>query len=228
MTSKRFRLLPADDARHAWLEDAGLLAGDRGKRVAEKGHVVDGDRRDRGGKRLVDHIGRIEPAAKSRLQQQQIGRRLGEGEEGRRRGDLEQGDQLAVIGGLGAGEAIDQHLLADRRGAIGTGKHDALVEVDEMRRGVDMHALAQRLGDGADEGEQRALAVGAGDMHHRRQAPLGMAERREQAFDAPERQIDRLRMQRLQPLKQRVACRDGRQWDAALVAVGQSGQGTWP
>ena len=62
-----------------------------------------------GGKRLVHDIGRIEPAAKARLQQQQIGGRLGEGEEGRRRGDLEQSDQLAAIGGLGAGEAIDQH-----------------------------------------------------------------------------------------------------------------------
>ena len=105
--------------------------------------------------------------------QQQIGRRLGEGEEGRGGGDLEQGDQLAGIGGLGAGEAIHQHRFADGRRAIGAGKHDALMEVDEMRRGVDMHALAQRLRHGADEGDQRALAVGAGDMNHRRQARSG-------------------------------------------------------
>ncbi len=123
---------------------------------------------------LLDHIGRVEPAAQPRLQQQQIGRRLGEGEEGRRGGDLEQGDQLAAIGGFGAGEAIDQKVLGDRRRAMRPREHDALMEIDEMRRGIDMHALAERLGDGAGEGEEGALAVGAGDMHHRRQLLLGM------------------------------------------------------
>ena len=68
-----------------------------------------------------------------------------------------------------------------------------------------MHALAQRLGDGADEGDERALAVGAGDMDHGRQLLLGMVKGREQTLDAPERQIDRLRVQRLQALEQRVA-----------------------
>ena len=49
-----------------------------------------------------------------------------------------------------------------------------------------MHPLAQGLGDGADEGDQRALAVGAGDMDHGRQAALGMVKGREQTLDAPE------------------------------------------
>ena len=112
---ERFPLLAADDAGHARLEDACLLTGDGRKRVAEKRDVIDGDRRDRRGKRLVDHIGRVEPAAKAGFQEQQIGRRLGEGKEGRGGGDLEQGDQLTVIGGLGPGEAIDQHRFADGR-----------------------------------------------------------------------------------------------------------------
>ena len=38
--------------RHAALDDAGLLAGDRGQRVAEKFHVVHADRRDHGRERL--------------------------------------------------------------------------------------------------------------------------------------------------------------------------------
>ena len=73
-----------------------------------------------------------------------------------------------------------------------------------------MHALAHRLGDGAEEGEERALAVGAGDMHHGRQLLLGVAERGEQTLDPPERQVDRLRVQLLQALEQRVAGRDPR------------------
>ncbi len=50
---ERLLLLPADHARHARLQDAGLLAGDLGQGLAEKGHVVDGDRRDRGEQRLA-------------------------------------------------------------------------------------------------------------------------------------------------------------------------------
>ena len=38
--------------------------------------------------------------------------------------------------------------------------------------------------------------------------PLGMAERGEQPLDAAKRQIDRLRMQRLQALEQSVARRE--------------------
>ena len=44
--------------------------------------------------------------------------------------------------------------VIDRRGAVGSGKHDALVEIDEMRRGVDMHALAKGLGHGANESNE--------------------------------------------------------------------------
>ena len=88
-----------------------------------------------------------------------------------------------------------------------------------------MGALAECLSHGADKGDQRALAVGAGDMNHRRQAPLGMAKGCEQPLDAAKRQIDRLRVQRLEALEQGDARRDGRQWNAALVAMGQSGQG---
>ena len=90
----------------------------------------------------------------------------------------------------------------------GPGQHDALMEMDEMGRGIDMHAFAERLGDGAGESEERAFAVGAGDMQHRRQLLLGMTECGEQALDPPERQVDRLRMELFQPLQQRIARRD--------------------
>ena len=116
----------------------------------------------------------------------QIGRRLGEGKERRHRGDLEQGDQFAAIGRFGAGETIDQLVLGDRRRAVRAGQHDALVEMDEMGRGVDVHAFAERLGDGAGEGEERAFAVGAGDMQHRGKLVLRVAETAEQPLDPPQ------------------------------------------
>ena len=159
-------------------------------------------------------------SAQPRLEQQQIGGRLGEREKGRRGGDLEQGDQLAAIGGFGPGEAIDQKILGDRRRTVRSRQHDALMKIDQMRRGVDMHALAQRLGDGAGEGEERALAVGAGDMHHRRQFILRVAESGEQPLDPPQRQVDRLRVELFQPLQQRVARRHSWARRSAPGAVG--------
>jgi hypothetical protein len=45
-------------------------------------------------------------------------------------------------------------------------------------------------------------------MDYRRQLALRMAKCREQALDASKRQIDRLRVQRLEALEQREAFRD--------------------
>ena len=57
------------------------------------------------------------------------------------------------------------------------------MEVEEMGRGIDVHALAKGLGHGAQERDQRALAVGAGHMNHGRQMLLGMAKCGEQVLD---------------------------------------------
>ena len=67
-----------------------------------------------------------------------------------------------------------------------------------------MHALPRSLQHGAHEGDGRSLAVGAGDMDHRRQPALGMAERIEDAPHAAERQVDALGMQREQARQDRV------------------------
>ena len=76
---------------------------------------------------------------------------------------------------------------------------EALIEADQIGRGVDVHALSRRFQDRAHERDGGAFAVGAGDMDERRQTPFGMTERREEALDALERQIDALGMQRQQP-----------------------------
>ena len=68
-----------------------------------------------------------------------------------------------------------------------------------MRRRVDVNGQTRRLQDRAHEGDGRALAVGAGDMDHRRQRPLRIAERIEHAPHPIERKIDQLGMQRREP-----------------------------
>jgi hypothetical protein len=67
-----------------------------------------------------------------------------------------------------------------------------------------MGAAAGRLEHRPHEGDGRALAVGTGDVDHRRQLALGMAERIENAPHAVERQVDALGMQREQAREDRV------------------------
>ena len=158
--------------------------------------MIDGDRGDGRGERPLDHVGGVEPAAQAGLQQREIGRRLGEGLEGKRGGDLEKRDgrfavrRFAIVDELQEARVVDQ-----------AARHaDALVEAHEVRRGIDVHPPARGFGDGAQEGQHRALAVGAGDMDHRRQTALGMIQLREQPLDAAERQIDDARMEPIEPL----------------------------
>ena len=73
-----------------------LFDGDLGDGVAEEVLVVEVDRRDDGAERVVDDVGGVEIAAHADLEQQVVGRRLGEELEGRRGGDLEEGDRLAA------------------------------------------------------------------------------------------------------------------------------------
>ena len=181
------------------LQDAGLLAGDGGERGAELVLVVERDGRDDGERRPRDDVGGVEAAAEAHLQDQRIGRMLGEGLKGGRRRDLEEGDGIAGVGALRAREHIDQLGLADGpRLAVGAGQLDALVEAHQMRRGVDVHALARRLQHGLEVGRGRALAVGAGDVDDGRQAILRVAELGQQPLDAAERKVDQLRVQRPQ------------------------------
>jgi len=173
---------------------AGLLAGDLLQGVAEEAGMVDADGRDRADRRLVDDVGGVEAPAEPDLQHQQLGRNGGEDVERRRRDDLEEGDRIIAVGRLAGLDRGFERVVVDNR----AGQPDALVEAHEMRRGVDVHAVARRLGHGADVGAERALAVGAGDMHDRRQALLGIAHAVEQALEPREVEIDDARMARHQ------------------------------
>ena len=185
--------------RHAALEDRGLLVGDLLDGVAEEFQMIHRDRRDRAGDRLVDHVGRVEPAAETDFEQRDVGGRAREQQERRRGLDLEHGDRLVAVGALAFAQHAGERFVADELAAARRADAKALVEAHEMRRGVDVNALARRLQHGAHEGDGRALAVGAGDMDDRRHLPLRMVELVEQAPHPVEREIDPLRMQRQQP-----------------------------
>ena len=134
--------------------------------------MIERDRGDRAGGRPVDDIGRVAAATETHLQHTQIGARLREQME-RNRGDhLENRD-----GGAG----IHLFDVFERRGQRRVrhqfaGDADAFVEAHQMRRSIDVHALPRRLGHRAHEGTGAALAIGAGDMDHRRQSALRVIE----------------------------------------------------
>ncbi len=119
----------------------------------------------------------------------------GEQNEGRRRRDFELRDGLAVIDALGVHQGRDERVFIDQSSR----EADTLVEANEMRRGVDVDALARGLQHGAQEGDRGALAVGARDMDDRRQRAFGIAERIEQPLHAAERKIDCAGMKRKKP-----------------------------
>jgi len=96
-------------------------------------------------------------------------------------------------------ERVGELFLGNEPSLPRGGEPKALVEAHEMRRGVDVHAQPRRLQDRAHESDGRALAVGASDMDRRRQPPLGMPERGENAPHPIERQIDPFGMQRGEP-----------------------------
>ena len=198
---QRLRRLRRHHHGPAALDDAGLLEGDLGERVAEMLHMVEGDRHLYRHHRLRDDIGRIEPPAEAGLQQQDIGGGAGEFEEGGAGRHLEEGDGLIAIRPLALLEERQQRLLFDQL----AGKPDALMEAHQMGRGVDMNAISRRLQHGAQIGDDRALAVGAGDMDDGRQAALRMAQALEQPPGAVQGQIDDLGMQLGQPLQDQIA-----------------------
>ena len=79
-------------------------------------------------------------------------------------------------------EQRGERVVVDQR----AGEPDALVEADQMRAGEHVDACARGFERGAQEGAGRALAVGPGDMEHRRQRVLRTAEPVEQGGDAGE------------------------------------------
>ena len=193
MTSRRLRRLRTDDARDPGLENPRLLAGNFTHGRAEERPVVERNRCDGAQQWPLNHVGCVQAAAEPGLQQGHIGGGAAEGKKRRRRGNLKERDRPAGVDQIAFLQQRRQRLLAD----LIASNDDSFAELNEMRRGIDVHPQALRFENRPKEGDQRTLAVGAGNMDHRRQISFGMAEIGEQPDDTIERQVDDARMQGL-------------------------------
>ena len=195
---QRLARLGGDHRRHAGLEDAGLLGRDLLDGVAEEIAMIECDARDHAGQRPFHHIGGIEPAAEADFQEDDIGRMPAEQKERRRRLDLEHGDRQVAVLGLALCEHVGKLVVLDQRAATLLGQTEAFVEADQIGRRVGVHAPVGGFENRARERDGRAFAVGASHMNDRWQPPFRMVERRQQALDAGEREIDPFGVQRQQ------------------------------
>ena len=209
------RSLPLDDGqrlvrlarnhrRHAVLENAGFLGGDFFHRVAEEVMMIHRQAGNHARQRTFDDVGGVEPAAEADFEENNIGRTPREQQKRRGRLHFEHRDRRVAVLGFAVCQRSGERVVVDKLAAARVSDAEALVEANQIGRGIDMHALLRRLEDGAHEGDSRTFAVGAGDMNQRRQLPLGMAERRQEPLDAIEREVDPLRMQRQQPRMNRA------------------------
>ena len=127
--------------------------------------MVHADRRDHARKRRLDHIGGIEPAAESDFEQQHVGRMFCEQQEAGRGLRLEEGEWLARIDLFAMLQRRLQFVVTDQHAA----QAETFVDAHQPGRGVGVNAKARGFEDRAQIGDRRTLAVGAGDMDHRRQ-----------------------------------------------------------
>ena len=86
--------------------------------------------------------------------------------------DLEIGDRLAAVRGFAFLKHLGQVAFRDQLAP----QTDAFVKPRQMRRGIGVNRLARRLKPRPDHRLRRSLAVRPGDVDHRRQVALGVAE----------------------------------------------------
>ena len=157
--------------------------------------MIEGDRGDNRGHRLLEDVGRVEAAAEADLDQRRIRGMTGEKQKGDCGEDFEDGDRCAGVGLGRPSDGIGQRAVVDElAGGILATEPVALVPGHEMRRGVDVDRAAVAFQDCATEGGDGALAVGAGDVDHRRQSQLRVPEIGEQPPDPVQRKIEAFRM----------------------------------
>src|SRR5262249_60654219 len=101
-------------------------------------------RRDHGGKRMIDDIGGIEPAAQTDLEQQHVRWTARKQQQPRRRRDLEYGDGRARVDALAFVERARKLRIRSESPFARGAEPKALVEAHDMGRGIDVDAHARR------------------------------------------------------------------------------------
>ena len=124
-------------------------------------------------------VGRIEPAAQADLDDGGRRRRARKRQKSGGGGHLEEAGADPVRHRQHLAEQRRQRSIVDQPPS----HPDTLVEADEVRRGIDMDVAPRRLDRGAQKGAGRPFAVGAGDVKHRRQRQVRIAETGQQRLD---------------------------------------------
>ena len=118
------------------------------------------DRRQRGG----DHVGGVQPPAKTHLQHHQVASRLGEVKKGQGRDDFK--FRRLVLHRLPHGPPLADQVGKGRVGDLLSPDTEALVEAVQMGRGVQADPIARLGQDGRQAGGNGAFAIGARHMDH--------------------------------------------------------------
>ncbi len=142
--------------------------------------MVDADAGDAGDERAGDDVGRVEAAAEPDLEDRRVRWRACESDQRRSGRHLEEArlDPVAMVEHFA--EKRGEHFIIDQL----AGDADALVEADEVGAGKGVNGPARCFDRGAEEGDRRAFAVGAGDMEHGGKGVLWPSQSLEQGGDA--------------------------------------------
>ena len=158
----RLRVFPVDQRGAAGLDDPCLGGGDLGHGVAQVLHMVEAHGGDDGEQWRVDHVGGIEFAAHTHLQDHYVAALLPVIQHGCAGDELEFGGltRHSIHDWPDALKDIHQILIGNGRSVQG----DALVEtIDEGRR-VQARPVSRSLQDGGQHGAGGTFAVGPRHM----------------------------------------------------------------
>ena len=178
--------------------DVSLLEADRLARVAEEGDVVDADRRDDGGVG-VDRVDGVKTAAEPDLEDHDVELVLAEDPEDGERRVFEVGERHVAAGLLDRAEGVHEAFVV----YFAPVDYAALVEADEVRRGVHAGRVARRAVDALEHRAGRALAVRAAhgnDGSGREVEPHAL----DHGLHAIESEVDGLRVQHFDVREPRV------------------------
>ena len=175
------RLLAVDHGVATGLDDPGLGRGDLLQRIAQHLGVVESDVADHSRLRRQDHVRRVKFAAHADLADHDVAVLAGKILEAERRHHLKL--RRPLEDGVGHGLDVLGQLADILVGDLLAVDLNALVEADQIRRGIQAGPVACLAQDGRDHRAGRALAVGAGHMD-KFALPLGMAHHVEQGADA--------------------------------------------
>ena len=188
------------DQRDAGFGNSGLFTRDRNDVGTEEMLMVESEASDRRHQRPFDDVRRVEPTAKADFEDARVRRGPNERQERHRGRDLEEArlDSVAPVEHLG--QQRGERLIVDQS----AGNANPLVEPDEVRAGEGVDLVPRRFERGSEEGDRRALAIGAGDVEHWRKPVLRPSEPIEKLRNPLQAQSVAGRREHRQPVELRL------------------------